>query len=61
MKFASNLIRAAIEIDLAQCTEPQRALFARMYPDGPSDDQLERAYDQIQRTLIKTAKKEIHS
>ena len=56
MKTASDLIRAAIKADLAKCTEPQQALFSRMYPDGPHDDQLERTYDQIQRTLAKNAK-----
>lgn len=56
MSFASDLLANAIYEKLSECTEEQQALFARMYPDGPSDDQLKRALDQVERTLTKNRK-----
>ena len=44
---------SAIEALLSECTEAQQALFRRMYPDGPLPDQMDVAYNQIQRTLAK--------
>ena len=44
---------SAIEALLSECTETQQALFRRMYPDGPLPDQMDVAYDRIQRTLAK--------
>ena len=44
---------SAIEDALSECTDAQQALFRRMYPDGPLPDQMDLAYDQVQRTLAK--------
>jgi len=38
---------------LLQCNEAQQNLFHRMYPNGPSDEQLDQACSQIERTLEK--------
>lgn len=36
---------------LAQCTERQQVLFHKIFPDGPSPDQLEDAIKLVERTL----------
>jgi len=42
-----------ISILLNQCTEAQRNLFDRMYPDGVNNEQVDKAYDQCRRTVEK--------
>lgn len=45
---------------LAQLTQPQRDMFSRMYPNGPSEKQLANALDQIERTIKKNVSKSDH-
>ena len=33
------------------CSDKNRAIFQRMYPDGPTKSQMARAIDQVERTL----------
>jgi hypothetical protein len=42
---------------LAQCTEPQRALFSRCYPKGLPAGSLETAIDLCTRTIAKNERK----
>ena len=51
-EIGNAAIREAVESGLAECTEPQQALFHRIYPNL-SDSELSEAYDLIQRTLRK--------
>ena len=54
MKTPLDTLRmSAIEEALSYCTEAQQSLFRRMYPDGPDPEQMDHAYDQIQRTTAK--------
>jgi len=42
---------------LAQCTPEQRALFGRMYPKGPTTEQIPNAVNQVLRTIAKNQKR----
>ena len=45
--------RNYIAEQLARCTPAQQAFFKRLYPNGPSSDQILNAADQIDRTIKK--------
>lgn len=45
--------RKVLAEKLSQCTEPQQALFKKMYPNGPTAKQLSWAITQCQNTLNK--------
>lgn len=40
---------------LSRCTPDQQDLFHRMYPEGPADEQMDWAFQQVERTLRKVA------
>lgn len=40
---------------LALCTPQQQAFFHRLYPNGPTQKQMDWAYTQIENTLSKNA------
>jgi hypothetical protein len=42
---------------LEKCTDGQLDMFNRMYPNGLTDQQLDRAIDQIERTIVKNEAK----
>lgn len=46
-----QLKRSLLNERLGQCTEKQRELFGRLYPDGVREDQLEDAINLCNRTL----------
>lgn len=45
--------RAELETLLAQCTDEQKALFNKVYPDGVPAKSLEQAYNLCLRTVSK--------
>lgn len=53
---STEFLREEIKDRLEECTEDQQKLFNRMYPDGPSDEQVPTAYDQVRRTIDKNKK-----
>ena len=55
-EFVRQAAMAKISEMLEECTEEQRAFYARLFPTGPSPDQLASAFDLVHRTLVKNAK-----
>ena len=55
--FVRGMVMAKISELLDQCTEGQREFYGRLYPRGPTYDQMGTAYDQVRRTVIKNAAK----
>jgi predicted type IV restriction endonuclease len=56
--FVRNALREEINRLLATCTDKQRELFDRIYPEGIStlsEDTLRRALELVQRTTSKNA------
>lgn len=51
-----TFLREQLERRLAQCTEPQRELFSKVYPGHISNEKLIPAIDLCDRTLAKNAK-----
>jgi len=49
--------RALLLERLKLCTPEQQAFFHKLYPSGPSFDQLDNALDQIERTIRKNSAK----
>lgn len=54
--YMSNA-RSDMQTLLEKCTPEQQAIFKRMYPKGPTEEQLDRALIQIERTLEKNKEK----
>lgn len=46
-------LRKSLDARLAQCTEPQRSLFTRIYPNGVPGDRLREAIALCDRTISK--------
>ncbi|MES2530457.1 MAG: hypothetical protein V4636_05440 [Pseudomonadota bacterium] len=55
--FVRGVVLAKIAELLGQCTEGQRDFYGRMYPSGPTYEQMATAYDQVCRTVIKNIAK----
>lgn len=51
MKKSYALVRIRLKQELKKCTKSEVNLFNQMYPNGPSDDQLDWAFKQIENTL----------
>jgi hypothetical protein len=56
-KISIDYKRRRICDGLAKCTDGQLNMFNQMYPNGPTDQQLDRAIDQIERTIVKNEAK----
>jgi len=56
MKKSYVLVRIRLKQELKKCTKSEVNLFNQMYPNGPSDDQLDWAFKEIEleRMVIKT-------
>lgn len=52
-EFVRGVVMAKISELLAQCTEGQREFYGRLYPTGPTYEQMGTAYDQVRRTVMK--------
>lgn len=57
MTGLEKLIATYIAEQLAKCTPEQQAFFHRLYPDGPKNNQVFNAADQIERTIRKNESK----
>ena len=51
-KFKENMLNEMLE----KCTEGQIDKFNRMYPNGPSEEQMDWAIQQVENTLKKMEK-----
>ena len=52
-KLSEAFKREQLAAQLAKCSQKQRELFARLYPDGVPSDKLNSAYDLVERTIKK--------
>jgi hypothetical protein len=50
-------MREKVQEVLSQCTPEQQEFFHRMYPTGPTLEQLPNAYDQCKRTIQKNERR----